>query len=63
MNLDDNLSISSNSLDEQSYDNLSIISNKNIYMSNRLKNKLYRPRVLHKLYLFLYFENENPLYL
>ncbi len=66
MNLNDNLSISSNNLDEQSHDNLSIISNnldKNIYISNRLKNKLYRPRVLHKLYLFLYLENDNPLYL
>ena len=45
--------------DEDNYVN----QDRYIRISNRLKNKLYKPKILHKLYLYLYLENENHLYL
>jgi hypothetical protein len=55
MNLDEESINSEESVDDT--------TERYIIISNRLKNKLYRPKKLHKLYLFLYLDNENPLYL
>jgi hypothetical protein len=40
-----------------------LVQDRYIRISNRLKNKLYKPKILHKLYLFLYLDYDVPLYL